>query len=248
MKGHVNMQVKFKPILNKVNKKVNLEKVKQYSDKTMGLVAVISAKMREYMDFAASKLVKIGMPANVVSILGFFIGLLAINFISMQMYVWGLVLILVNRLFDGLDGAIARKTKITDYGVFLDAVLDYVFYAGVIFAFALANPSQNAVAAAFLLFAFMSSAAALLAYGVVAHKSNQNYELLNNSPFYLGGVAQGFETLLALVLMCILPWWFMQIAIIFGVLGFVKALTIVVAAYYNFVIASKKSGISDINE
>ena len=82
----------------------------------------------------------------------------------------------------------------------------------------------------------------------MAHKSNQNYELLNNSPFYLGGVAQGFETLLALVLMCILPWWFMQIAIIFGVLGFVKALTIVVAAYYNFVIASKKSGISDINE
>ena len=70
------------------------------------------------------------------------------------------------------------------------------------------------MAAAFLLFAFMSSACALLAYGVVAHKSNQSYELLNNSPFYLGGFAQGFETLLALVLMCILPGWFLQIAII----------------------------------
>ena len=106
----------------------------------------------------------------------------------------------------------------------------------------------NAVAAAFLLFAFMSSACALLAYGVVAHKSSQNYELLNNSPFYLGGFAQGFETLLALVLMCLLPWWFLPIAIIFGVLGLVKALTIVIAAYYNFVIANKKSGTTDINE
>ena len=248
MKGLVNMQVKLKPIFDKVNKKVNLEKVKVYSDQTMSNVSKLSASMRKYMDILASKLAKLGVPANVVSILGFFIGLLAINFISMQVYVWGLVLILVNRLFDGLDGAIARKTKITDYGVFLDAVLDYVFYAGVIFAFALANPTQNAVAAAFLLFAFMSSACALLAYGVVAHKSNQSYELLNNSPFYLGGFAQGFETLLALVLMCILPGWFLQIAIIFGVLGFVKALSIVIAAYYNFVIATKKSGKSDINE
>ena len=248
MKGLVNMQVKLKPIFDKVNKKVNLEKVKVYSDQTMSIVSKLSALMRKYMDILASKLAKLGVPANVVSILGFFIGLLAINFISMQVYVWGLVLILVNRLFDGLDGAIARKTKITDYGVFLDAVLDYVFYAGVIFAFALANPTQNAVAAAFLLFAFMSSACALLAYGVVAHKSNQSYELLNNSPFYLGGFAQGFETLLALVLMCILPGWFLQIAIIFGVLGFVKALSIVIAAYYNFVIATKKSGKSDINE
>ena len=248
MKGHVNMQAKLKPIFDKVNKKVNLEKVKVYSDQTMSIVSKLSASMRKYMDILASKLAKLGVPANVVSILGFFIGLLAINFISMQVYVWGLVLILVNRLFDGLDGAIARKTKITDYGVFLDAVLDYVFYAGVIFAFALANPTQNAVAAAFLLFAFMSSACALLAYGVVAHKSNQSYELLNNSPFYLGGFAQGFETLLALVLMCILPGWFLQIAIIFGVLGFVKALSIVIAAYYNFVIATKKSGKSDINE
>ena len=248
MKGRVNMQVKFKPIFNKVNKKVNLEKVKLYSGKTIDLFSIFSTKMRYYMDMFAAKLVKFGVPANVISILGFFIGLLAINFISMQMYAWGLVLMLLNRLFDGLDGAIARKTKVTDYGVFLDVVLDYVFYAGVIFAFALANPSQNAVAAAFLLFAFMASACALLAYGVVAHKANQNYELLNNSPFYLGGFAQGFETLLALVLMCILPWWFMQIAIIFGVLGFVKALTIVIAAYYNFVIASKKSGLTDINE
>ena len=248
MKGRVNMQVKFKPIFNKVNKKVNLEKVKLYSGKTIDLFSIFSTKMRYYMDMFAAKLVKFGVPANVISILGFFIGLLAINFISMQMYAWGLVLMLLNRLFDGLDGAIARKTKVTDYGVFLDAVLDYVFYAGVIFAFALANPSQNAVAAAFLLFAFMASACAVLAYGVVAHKANQNYELLNNSPFYLGGFAQGFETLLALVLMCILPWWFMQIAIIFGVLGFVKALTIVIAAYYNFVIASKKSGLTDINE
>ena len=248
MKGHVNMQVKLKPILNKVNKKVNLEKIKVYSDKTVSLVTKFSDLMRKYMDILAAKMVKIGVPANVVSILGFLIGLLAINFISMQMYMWGLVLIVVNRLFDGLDGAIARKTRITDYGVFLDAVLDYVFYAGVIFAFALANPAQNAVAAAFLLFAFMSSACALLAYGVVAHKSSQNYELLNNSPFYLGGFAQGFETLLALVLMCLLPWWFLPIAIIFGVLGLVKALTIVIAAYYNFVIANKKSGTTDINE
>ena len=80
MKGHVNMQAKLKPIFDKVNKKVNLEKVKVYSDQTMSIVSKLSASMRKYMDILASKLAKLGVPANVVSILGFFIGLLESSF------------------------------------------------------------------------------------------------------------------------------------------------------------------------
>ena len=78
--------------------------------------------------------------------------------------------IVLNRLFDAVDGEIARHSKVTEFGVFLDAALDYIFYTGVIFGFALANPWQNAVAASFLLFAFAASACAMLAYAVVAYK------------------------------------------------------------------------------
>ena len=40
------------------------------------------------------------------------------------------------RFFDALDGAIAKNNKPSDFGVFLDTALDYIFYAGVIFGFA----------------------------------------------------------------------------------------------------------------
>lgn len=131
MKGSFNMQDKLKPILNKVNKKMKAEDLKKYYEQARVSAVRLNKQMTNSFNSFGAKLAKAGIPANAVSIAGFVIGLLAINFISLQMYATGLLFILINRLCDGLDGAIARKTKITDYGVFLDAVLDYVFYAGV---------------------------------------------------------------------------------------------------------------------
>lgn len=178
--------------------------------------------------------------ANLVTITGFAIGMLAINFLAMEMYLAALLCILINRFFDSLDGAIARCKAITGFGVFLDATLDYIFYAGVIFGFALAFPAQNAVAASFLLFGFTASACAMLAYAVVAYKNNgDGSRCLEQSPFYLGGLAQGSETVVAMIILCIVPNWFLPIAIILGCWCLIKALTVVTAAYYNFVIAAK---------
>ena len=111
----------------------------------------------------------------------------------------------------------------------------------VIFGFALAHPAQNAVAAIFLLFGFTSAAAALLSYAVIAYKNNApKLPEVSQSPFYLGGVAQGSETLVALIVLCLIPGLFMPIAIILGCLSFVKALSVIVTAYYNFVIAARQ--------
>ena len=101
--------------------------------------------------------------------------------------------------------------------------------------------AENAVAAAFLLLAFTASACAMLAYAVVAYKTKSSQEIkLGMSPFYLGGLAQGFETLIVLLAMCVLPYWFMPLAIILGVLSFIKALSIMITAYYSFVISRRK--------
>ena len=81
-----------------------------------------------------------------------------------------LALLLVNRLADGLDGAVARQTRLTDLGGFLDIVLDFIVYAGMVFAFALADPAANALAAAFLLFAFMGTGSSFLAFAIMAAK------------------------------------------------------------------------------
>lgn len=199
---------------------------------------------REWMsliNFIGKKFHQWDISANLVSITGFAIGMLSINFLAMEMYMSALLCIIINRVFDAIDGAVARNSGITDYGVFLDASLDYIFYAGVIWGFAMAYPAQNAVAAAFLLFSFTASACTMLAYAVISYKNNRNQKVdLEQSPFYLGGFAQGFETLIAFIILCIVPSWFLPIAIILGCWCLVKALMIITTAYYNFVIAPKK--------
>lgn len=94
-----------------------------------------------------------------ISLVGFLIGALALPFLAMQWYFAALLMIVINRLFDGLDGALARRRDLSDAGGFLDIALDFLFYALVPFGFVLASPTLNAVAGAWLLFAFIGTGA-----------------------------------------------------------------------------------------
>ena len=183
---------------------------------------------------------KLRISANFITLCGLAIGFLAMNFIAMQMYMAALLCIFLNRFFDGLDGAVARQTKITDFGIFLDTACDYIFYATIIFGFALADSAQNGAAAAFLLFAFTTAATTMLAYAMIAYKKKKTSHIfVNKSPFYLWGFAQGLETFIAAVLLCLVPSFFVVIAIFFGILSLVKALGIGINAYYTLEISEK---------
>ena len=120
---------------------------------TVSFCRRIYAKTYNLFNAYGTKLGKIGIKAHWISWIGFGIGIFAINFLALEMYGWALAAILLNRACDGLDGAVARSTKITNFGVFLDATLDYIFYGGVIWGFALAN-GNNAPSACFLMFGF----------------------------------------------------------------------------------------------
>ena len=54
------------------------------------------------------KLANLGVSANFVTITGFVLGMIAVNFLALENYFWALVFILLNRLGDALDGAIAK--------------------------------------------------------------------------------------------------------------------------------------------
>lgn len=237
------MKEYFKILKQKVQNIWSGTKVKENIIHFAQISRKIYGRAYNQINIAGTYLGKIGVPANAVSWGGFVIGIFAINFIAMEMYGWALLAILINRLCDGLDGAIARATKVTDFGVFIDASLDYIFYGGVIMAFALANPTANALAASCMLFGFVAAACSMLAYSVIAYKNHAEQELnLDHSPFYLGGLAQGSETLIALIILCLFPGWFPVMAIILGVLSLIKAFSVMVAAYYNFVIVPYRKG------
>ncbi len=169
------------------------------------------------LDRLSGALARTGLSANGASLLGFAFGLAALAAIALQAYLLGLGLILLNRLFDGLDGALARRQGVTDLGGFLDIVLDFIFYAGVPFAFALADPEANGLAATFLVFSFVGTGSSFLAYAIMAAKRGVTSELRGRkSLYYLGGLTEGTETIVAFVLCCLFPAFFPLVAWVFG--------------------------------
>lgn len=161
----------------------------------------------------AKPLAKAGIRADQMTVAGFVIGLGAIPALAFKQYDLALVAIILNRIADGLDGALARLTEPTDRGAYLDIVLDFIFYSAVIFGFALANPNENALPAAALIFSFMGTGSSFLAFAIMAERrklASMNYP--NKGFFYINGIAEGTETIIVLIAMCLFPSAFAWIA------------------------------------
>ncbi len=200
---------------------------------------MLDAAIRPHIDkplaVVAKQAVAWGVSANTATVLAFALGIAAAALVAAQLYWPALALLLVSRFLDGLDGAIARQTQLTDLGGYLDITLDFIVYAAVVFAFALADPVRNALAAAFLTTSFMAPAATFLAYAIFAQKHGITTEIRGaKSLYYLGGLTEGFETILTLCLMCAFPDWFAVIAVVYGVMCWITGGTRIAVAVQTF--------------
>ena len=155
--------------------------------------------------------------------------------LAAQQYVPALIAIAINRLLDGLDGAVARHAGKTDFGGYLDIVCDFIFYSAVVFGFALARPVENALAAAFLILSFVGTGSSFLAYAILAAKHGMTTTLRGSKAiYYLGGLTEGAETILFFAAICLLPHLFPVLAVIFGALCWVTTVTRILAARRAF--------------
>lgn len=160
-----------------------------------------------------SELARSGVSANTVTLTGFCAGIFAAIAIALGEPLAGLVLIALNRLADGLDGAVARATRKTDLGGYLDITLDFFFYGAIPFAFAVHDPSANALAATALLLSFYANGSAFLAFAIMAQKHGLETDRQGSkSLYYIGGLAEGAETIALFVLMCLWPSGFAVLA------------------------------------
>lgn len=185
--------------------------------------------IRPAVDALAAPLARAGVQANTITILALALGLGAAALIANGFFALGGVLIVLSRACDALDGAIARQTQATDLGGFLDIVFDFVFYASIPLAFALADPTHNALAAAVLLAAFVGTGSSFLAFAVIAAKRKwDNLAYPNKSFYFLGGLTEGFETLACFIAMCYWPAYFSALAWGFAALCVVTLVTRVV--------------------
>ena len=81
---------------------------------------------------------------NMITLISFAFGLVSIYFIIERSLMTALVFWLLNRIFDGLDGTVARVTgRSSDFGGYLDIVLDFIVYSAIPVAFVFSTESQN---------------------------------------------------------------------------------------------------------
>lgn len=109
---------------------------------------------------------------NAVSVGGFVVGLIAAWQASQGNGVAAVILWLFSRILDGLDGLIARlHGKQSDFGGYLDIVLDFVVYAAVPIGLTLNEPGLDRfIALAVMLSSFYVNAASWMMLAAILEK------------------------------------------------------------------------------
>ena len=199
----------------------------------------LNALLQRPLQSVAKKLLAQGVSPNQMTWVGFGVGLCAVPLIAFEYYLWAVVCIALNRLADGLDGTMARLTQATDLGAFLDIALDFLFYASIPLAFVLANPAQNGLAGALLIYSFIGTGCTFLAYAVLAAKRGDTSTAYpQKGIYYLGGLTESTETIAVFVLMCVFPAWFAVLACVFAAMCALTTALRIRAAYTQLRIQS----------
>lgn len=199
---------------------------------------MFDARLRPLIDrplnAAGRRLAASGIRADHVTLCGVALGLGAASAIALQAYGLALALIAANRLLDGLDGAVARATRLSDFGGYLDIIGDFVFYVAVPIGFAIADPA-NQFAAAILLAAFALTGVSFLAFATLAAKRGLETSAHGaKSFFYSTGLAEGAETIAVFALMTLFPAWFELIALVYAGLCFLTVVQRSAFAWIDF--------------
>lgn len=189
---------------------------------------MLDAKLRPLIDPPLNALGRAlagaGITANALTFTGLALGLTGAAAIAFGHIGWGLALILANRLADGLDGAVARVRGPSDLGGYFDIVADFAFYVSIPLGFGILSPA-NTLPALVLVASFVLTGVSFLAFAVIAGKRGETTEAHGKkSFFYSTGLAEGTETILVFIAMCLFPAWFGVLAYAYAALC---ALTIV---------------------
>lgn len=177
---------------------------------------------------------KTRVSANALTIFGAFIGVGAAFCISQGQFAAALLLIILNRILDGLDGAVARINGPTEMGGYLDTLADFFFYVAVPVGFALGAP-ENQLPALLLVASFTLTAVSFLGFAAIAARRGGELDAHGPKAFiYSTGLMEGGETIAFFLLFCLFPAFFPTLALVFASLCVVTILQRVFVAAKTF--------------
>ncbi|MDQ6746041.1 MAG: CDP-alcohol phosphatidyltransferase family protein [Actinomycetota bacterium] len=163
----------------------------------------IRARLEPTLDRAVGRLSPAGVSPQVMTAAGLLAGIGACVAAATARWDAALVLWLLNRLLDGLDGPLARRRGATELGGLLDFVADFVVYSGFVVGVAIAEPGAR-LACVVLLAAYLVNNVALLSFSSMIERLG--LDLGDGRSLRLTtGLAEGTETIAVYVLFCLLP-------------------------------------------
>ena len=152
-----------------------------------------------------------------------------VDLILKDLNIIALFLFLFGRIMDGVDGIIANKTKITEFGGFIDIVFDFISYSLVPLAFILKDNS-NAIFGSILLTTFFGTSSTF--FGIEIYEKNKFIKRNNEKSFFhVGGFMGGTITIFFLSLMFLFTEKFNLIALIFSILCILGTIERIFYAY-----------------
>lgn len=169
-----------------------------------------------------SALARRGATGNVLTGMGLGIGALCLATIALGLNVLGLVLWLLNRLLDGLDGEVARlRDETSELGTFFDIAADFFMYGGFLVALAVQHPDSR-LALIVLFFAYYLNGSVFLALSGILNRAGAE-RLTERGLHFRRSLTEGFETIVAGVLFLTFTGHISLIAWVFAVMVFVSS-------------------------
>jgi phosphatidylglycerophosphate synthase len=170
------------------------------------------------LNCVAVRVARVGPSADCLTLSGAMVAIGAAAAVAGGYMPLALALIVASRVFDGLDGAVARINGPTAWGGYLDSIADYVFYVSIPVAFGLADP-DNLLPALLLVASFTITAVSFLAFAAIAALRVQDKnDNLPKAFIYSTGLMEGGETIGFFVLFCVFPSAFPALAFTFAAL------------------------------
>ncbi len=201
----------------------------------------VRALIARPVDALARTLDRPGITPDGLTLAGLAIGLGSAVTAALQWWAVALVLWLLSRVIDGLDGALARRRRAalpadaphSEAGGFLDITADFVVYGSTVVGVAVgATAGFDAPWWPFLavLLAYYINGAAFLAFSSIAERTGRQLDD-GRSLSFLGRIAEGTETIVVHSLWLIAPFWAAPIAIGWAAIVAVSAVQRMVAGY-----------------
>lgn len=209
---------------------------------------MLDATVRRALDRPLSELARfVDRPCvtpNRLTLLGLATGLASAATAAGQLWWWALGLWLFSRAMDGLDGPLARRrrspvhgdateSRASEAGGFLDITSDFVVYGATVVGVAIGVTAQYDVdwwPFLLVLLAYYLNGTAFLAFSSIAERTGRQRED-GRSLSFLGGLAEGTETIVVHAAWLVVPAHAGMIAAVWAAVVGVSAVQRIVAGF-----------------